>query len=152
VDVPEERLALVPAVQPGHHLDPGRFPVRLARHDSVAQAGRRRQVRRARSPVADRRGRALRVRGPRSGAAPFPSPRSAIQSRAERAVSLGESGMTPEETARRAKPAVFQLGAAFGADATFDETARRLGLSHWAFYFGARAGVLGRVDAEVVTA
>jgi hypothetical protein len=47
---------------------------------------------------------------------------------------------------------VFQLGAAFGADATFDETARRLGLSHWAFYFGARAGVLGRVDPEVVTA
>jgi hypothetical protein len=60
--------------------------------------------------------------------------------------------VTPEETARRAKPAIVRLGAAFGSDPTFDKTAAQLGLSRWAFYFGARAGVLGRVDAEVVAA
>jgi hypothetical protein len=44
------------------------------------------------------------------------------------------------------------VGAAFGHEASFAATGRRLGLDPWAFYFGARAGVLGRVDAAVVTA
>jgi hypothetical protein len=64
----------------------------------------------------------------------------------------GEPALTPGETARRAKMAVIHIGAAFGHEASFAEAGRRLGLGRWAFYFGARAGVLGDVDADVVTA
>jgi hypothetical protein len=47
---------------------------------------------------------------------------------------------------------VIQVGAAFGHEASFVEAGRRRGLGRWGFYFGARAGVLGTVDADVVTA
>jgi helix-turn-helix protein len=63
-----------------------------------------------------------------------------------------EPALTPDETARRVKAAVIHVGAAFGHEAAFSDAGRRLGLDQWAFYFGARAGVLGPVDAEVVTA
>ena len=63
-----------------------------------------------------------------------------------------ERALTPGETARQASRAVIDVGAAFGHEASFAETGRRLGLAPWAFYFGARAGVLGPVDADVVTA
>ena len=63
-----------------------------------------------------------------------------------------EPALTPAETARRAGQAVGQVGAAFGHEVSFTETGRRLGLGRRAFYFGARAGVLGPVDADVVTA
>ena len=58
VDVPEPRLAVVPAVQPGHHLDPVRLPLRLDRHAHL-QGARRGQVRGARGPLPHRRRRAL---------------------------------------------------------------------------------------------
>jgi hypothetical protein len=64
----------------------------------------------------------------------------------------GEPALPPSETARRVKMAVIDIGAAFGHEASFTETGRRLGLGRWAFYFGARAGVLGAVDADVVAA
>jgi hypothetical protein len=63
-----------------------------------------------------------------------------------------EPALTPAETARLASRAVIDVGAAFGHEASFAQTGRRLGLGPWAFYFGARAGVLGPVDADVVTA
>jgi hypothetical protein len=63
-----------------------------------------------------------------------------------------EPTLTPAETARQASRAVIDVGAAFGHEASFAQTGRRLGLGPWAFYFGARAGVLGPVDADVVTA
>jgi hypothetical protein len=65
---------------------------------------------------------------------------------------LTPGGLTPEETARRARMAGGQVGAAFGDEASFAAAGRRLGLDRWAFYLGARAGVLGSVDADVVTA
>jgi hypothetical protein len=64
----------------------------------------------------------------------------------------GDMVLTPEETARRVKAAVIHVGAAFGHEEDFADTGRRLGLDQWAFYFGARAGVLGPVGADVVTA
>jgi Helix-turn-helix family len=67
-------------------------------------------------------------------------------------VSANEPALTPEETARRVKTAIIGVGAAFGHEAAFRDAGRRRGLDRWAFYFGARAGVLGPVDAEVVTA
>lgn len=63
-----------------------------------------------------------------------------------------EPALTPSETARRVKRAVVHAGAAFGHEASFAEAGRRLGLDPWAFYFGARAGVLGTVEADVVIA
>jgi hypothetical protein len=65
---------------------------------------------------------------------------------------VAEPALTPEETARRVRDAVVEVGAAFGHEASFAETGRRLGLDQWAFYFGARAGVLGPVAADVVVA
>ena len=47
---PDTRLALVPAVEPGHHLDPGRLPLRLARHGAVRKERDEEQVRRAGGP------------------------------------------------------------------------------------------------------
>ncbi len=63
-----------------------------------------------------------------------------------------EAALTPHETGRRVKAAVIRLGAAFGHEAAFGDAGRQLGLDQRSFYFGARAGVLGPVDAEVVTA
>lgn len=63
-----------------------------------------------------------------------------------------EPALTPWETGRRVKDTVIHVGAAFGHEAAFRDAGRQLGLDQWAFYFGARAGVLGPVDAEVVTA
>jgi len=63
-----------------------------------------------------------------------------------------EPALTPEETGRRVKAAIIAIGAAFGHEASFAEAGRRRGLDRWGFYFGARAGVLGPVDADVVTA
>ena len=60
--------------------------------------------------------------------------------------------LTPEETGQRGKAAIIAIGAAFGHEASFADAGRRLGLDRWGFYFGARAGVLGPVDADVVTA
>jgi hypothetical protein len=62
---------------------------------------------------------------------------------------VGEPVLTRGETARRVKTAVIEIGAAFGHEESFAEAGRRLGLGRWAFYFGARAGVLGVVDADV---
>lgn len=67
-------------------------------------------------------------------------------------VVAGEPVLTPQETAGLVKDAIINVGAAFGHETAFSEAGRRLGLDRWAFYFGARAGVLGPVDAEVVTA
>jgi hypothetical protein len=63
-----------------------------------------------------------------------------------------EPVLTPGETARRVKQAVIHVGAAFGHEAAFADAGQRFGLDWWAFYFGARAGVLGPVDADVVVA
>ena len=63
-----------------------------------------------------------------------------------------EPALTPAETARQASRAVIDVGAGFGHEVSFAQAGRRLGLGPWAFYFGARAGVLGPVDADVVTA
>jgi hypothetical protein len=62
--------------------------------------------------------------------------------------------VTPEQAARASKPAVVQLGAAFGHQPSFAALGERLGLGagRWPFYFGGRAGVLGTVSAEVVSA
>ena len=70
----------------------------------------------------------------------------------EGVVVAGEPVLSPEETARRVKRAVVRVGAAFGREAAFADAGRRFGLDRWAFYFGARAGVLGPVDADVVVA
>jgi hypothetical protein len=64
----------------------------------------------------------------------------------------GEPTLTPEATARAVKAAVKGVGAAFGHESAFADAGRRFGLERWAFYFGARAGVLGPVDADVVAA
>jgi hypothetical protein len=64
----------------------------------------------------------------------------------------GEPALTPEETARQVKRAVIRVGAAFGHELAFRTAAQRFGLDRWAFYFGARAGVLGPVGADVVVA
>ena len=50
------RLVVVPAGQPGHHLDPGRLPVRLARHGDLARARGRGRLPRARGPLPHRCG------------------------------------------------------------------------------------------------
>ncbi|WP_336208866.1 SCO6745 family protein [Nonomuraea sp. LPB2021202275-12-8] len=60
--------------------------------------------------------------------------------------------MTPGEAVRRTRHVVTGVGAAFGQDPGYRARGRRLGLSRWPFYFGGRAGVLGDVGAEVVTA
>ncbi|MGP3965970.1 SCO6745 family protein [Nonomuraea sp. 3N208] len=60
--------------------------------------------------------------------------------------------MTPEEVVQHTKQVVIMVGAAFGKTDRFRARGESLGLSHWPFYFGGRAGVLGDVDAEVVTA
>ncbi len=70
----------------------------------------------------------------------------------ESVVVAGEPVLSPEETARQVKRAVVHVGAAFGREAAFADAGQRFGLDRRAFYFGARAGVLGPVDADVVVA
>jgi hypothetical protein len=62
--------------------------------------------------------------------------------------------MTPEDVVRLGKPAVVELGVAFGRESSFVDMARALGLGEggWAFVIGSRAGVLGPVDSGVVSA
>ncbi|GAA1650716.1 hypothetical protein GCM10009733_054680 [Nonomuraea maheshkhaliensis] len=60
--------------------------------------------------------------------------------------------MTPGDVVQHTKRIVITAGAAFGKTDRFRARGEGLGLSRWPFYFGARAGVLGNVDAEVVTA
>ncbi len=77
----EPGLVVVPAEQPRHHLDPGRLPLRLARHGHVQRARGRGGLHRARGPVADRRRRggcrddALTRGAPATGARAAPSAR-----------------------------------------------------------------------------
>ena len=72
-------------------------------------------------------------------------------SRRER-TSVYNVGVTPEEASLAMKPAVVELGAAFGDDHSFIAYAERIGLGvdRWPLYFGGRAGVLGEVPADVV--
>lgn len=65
---------------------------------------------------------------------------------------VGPDDLSPAGVARRVMNAVIYLGAAFGHEQQFVDTAHRLGLDERALYFGARAGVLGAVDADVVAA
>ena len=58
-----------------------------------------------------------------------------------------EPALTPAETARLARRAVIDVGAAFGHEVSFAETGRRLGLDPRAFYFGARAAADARVTS-----
>ncbi len=69
--VREQRLVVLPAGQPGHHLDPGRFPVRHHRHPHLEGAGDAEGVRELRGAGAHRRrcregNRALRTGSPRA--------------------------------------------------------------------------------------
>jgi hypothetical protein len=59
--------------------------------------------------------------------------------------------MTPEQTARVAKPGL-ELGSAYAECPQTLRRARRMGLSSWAFYVAGRAGVLGDVPAETAAA
>lgn len=61
--------------------------------------------------------------------------------------------MTPEETAEAAKGAVSALGGGFMWARATQAVGAELGVADpWAFYVAGRAGVLGAVDADVVTA
>ncbi len=60
--------------------------------------------------------------------------------------------MTPEQAAAASRSAVHRLGGAFAEDATTLRRARRLGLTGWSFYVAGRAGVLGDVAPDAVSA
>ncbi|MGN9774340.1 SCO6745 family protein [Micromonospora sp. H33] len=60
--------------------------------------------------------------------------------------------MTPEQVAVGCKPAVLELGDAFTRCPVTLRQARLLGISGWAFYIAGRAGALGDVRAETVSA
>lgn len=60
--------------------------------------------------------------------------------------------MTPLETVRAVKVVVASLGGAFMTDPVTTERGRELGYRSWSFYAAGRGGVLGEVDADVVTA
>ncbi len=60
--------------------------------------------------------------------------------------------MTPAETAEAVKAAVARLGGAFMTAPETAERGRELGYDPWGFYYAGRGGVLGDVDADVVTA
>ncbi len=62
--------------------------------------------------------------------------------------------MTPEETAEAAKDHVSRVGGGFMLSRATREAGAALGLGEggWTFYVAGRAGVLGRVDPDVVTA
>lgn len=58
--------------------------------------------------------------------------------------------MTPEQTARAVRPAVWELGAKFSECPVTLRRARLMGMSPWAFYVTGRGGALGDVRAETV--
>lgn len=60
--------------------------------------------------------------------------------------------MTPEETAAGLKRAVQKIGGAFMTAPETIERGNELGYDAWAFYYAGRGGVLGDVDADVVSA
>lgn len=61
--------------------------------------------------------------------------------------------MTPEQAAGASRPIAVELGEAFSLCPTTRQQARLLGISGWAFYVTARAGVLGDdVGSELVAA
>lgn len=60
--------------------------------------------------------------------------------------------MTPEQTARAARSAVWELGGRFAECPTTLRRARLMGMSTWAFYVTGRGGALGDVRAETVAA
>ena len=86
LDVPQPGLAVVPAVQPGHHLDPARLPLRLARHARCRSEQQPGQVRRARGALADRHRRPLGL--PSSWPPPTPSPQLRSTPRVDQGVAL----------------------------------------------------------------
>ena len=60
--------------------------------------------------------------------------------------------MTPLQAAAEAKPAVLELGGAFGESPATLRRARLMGLSGWAFYVTGRGGALGDVRSDTVAA
>ena len=60
--------------------------------------------------------------------------------------------MTPEQAAAKAKPGLATLVGAFAESPQTLRRARLLGLSGWAYHVSARAGALGEVRPETVTA
>ena len=60
--------------------------------------------------------------------------------------------MTPEQAAATAKPGLAKLVGAFAESPQTLRRARLLGLSGWAYHVSARAGALGEVRPETVTA
>lgn len=60
--------------------------------------------------------------------------------------------MNPEQTAAAVKDAVHGLGGAFMKSRLTRERGTELGVPGWAFYVAGRGGVLGDVDADIVSA
>jgi hypothetical protein len=60
--------------------------------------------------------------------------------------------VTPEQAAANAKPGLAKLVGAFAESPQTLRRARLLGLSGWAYHVSARAGALGEVRPETVTA
>ena len=60
--------------------------------------------------------------------------------------------MTPEQAAANARPGLVKLVGAFAESPQTLRRARLLGLSGWAYHVSARAGALGDVRPETVTA
>ncbi|MFG1603026.1 hypothetical protein [Actinoplanes sp. NPDC049265] len=60
--------------------------------------------------------------------------------------------MTPEQAAAKARPGLAKLIGAFAESPRTLRRARLLGLSGWAYHVSARAGALGDVRPETVTA
>lgn len=60
--------------------------------------------------------------------------------------------MTPEQTAAGAKEAIHGLGGAFMRSRATRAKGAEIGLPDWLIYVAGRNGVLGDVDADVVTA
>jgi len=60
--------------------------------------------------------------------------------------------VTPEQAAAKAKPGLATLVGAFAESPQTLRRARLLGLSGWAYHVSARAGALGEVRPETVTA
>lgn len=64
----------------------------------------------------------------------------------------GTGSLTPEQTARAVRPAVWELGGMFSESRSTLRRARLMGMSTWAFYVTGRGGALGDVRAETVAA
>ncbi|GAC1327422.1 MAG: hypothetical protein NVSMB13_13690 [Mycobacteriales bacterium] len=60
--------------------------------------------------------------------------------------------MTPEETVAAVAPPIQKIGGAFMQQRKNATIAAELGMHPWALYYCGRGGVLGDVDADVVTA